>query len=130
MQVVAGKLTCVVAASKDMELAADVQSLFAQGNMRINLSRDVQGVEVCGALKNVLAIAAGIVEGKELGANALAAVVRCQFMVLSLCGLWPHHLRAVLWSCAQPRQRMVRLGFRSLTSHANHTHPWIQTAMS
>lgn len=75
VQVVAGKLTCVVAASTDMELAADVQSLFAQGNMRINLSRDVQGVEVCGALKNVLAIAAGIVEGKELGSNALAAVV-------------------------------------------------------
>jgi glycerol-3-phosphate dehydrogenase len=77
MQVVEGKLTCVVAASTNLELARDVQALFSQGNMRINLSRDVQGVEVCGALKNVLAIAAGIVEGKQLGSNALAAVVRC-----------------------------------------------------
>jgi glycerol-3-phosphate dehydrogenase (NAD+) len=84
--VIEGKLTCVVAASTDMELAADVQSLFAQGNMRINLSRDVVGVEVCGALKNVLAIAAGIVEGKELGSNALAAVVRdyCTYVYTTL----------------------------------------------
>lgn len=73
---VEGKLTCVVAASTDIKLAKEVQLLFAQPSMRITLSRDVQGVEVCGALKNVLAIAAGIVEGKELGCNALAAVVR------------------------------------------------------
>lgn len=76
VQVVEGKLTCVVAASTDIKLAKAVQLLFAQPSMRITLSRDVQGVEVCGALKNVLAIAAGIVEGKELGSNALAAVVR------------------------------------------------------
>lgn len=76
VQVVEGKLTCVVAASTNIKLAKEVQQLFAQPSMRITLSRDVQGVEVCGALKNVLAIAAGIVEGKQLGSNALAAVVR------------------------------------------------------
>lgn len=43
--------------------------------MRVNRSRDVVGVEICGALKNVLAIAAGIVEGMGLGNNALAAVI-------------------------------------------------------
>lgn len=43
--------------------------------MRVNRSRDVVGVEICGALKNVLAIAAGIVEGMGLGHNALAAVI-------------------------------------------------------
>eukprot|EP00892_Ulva_mutabilis_P004700 jgi/Ulvmu1/2601/UM014_0052.1 len=74
-EVVEGKLTCVVAASTDIQLAKEAQQLFAQPSMRITLSRDVQGVEVCGALKNVLAIAAGIVEGKELGSNALAAVI-------------------------------------------------------
>jgi glycerol-3-phosphate dehydrogenase (NAD+) len=75
-QVVEQKLTCIVAASKDKALAKKAQGLFASESMRINLSTDVQGVEVCGALKNVLAIAAGIVEGKGLGSNALAAVVR------------------------------------------------------
>jgi glycerol-3-phosphate dehydrogenase len=61
-----------------LELSQRVQGLFAQNSIRINLSTDVRGVEVCGALKNVLAIAAGIVEGQGLGSNALAAVV-CVF---------------------------------------------------
>lgn len=43
--------------------------------MRINNTSDVIGVEICGALKNVLAIAAGIVEGLHLGNNAMAALV-------------------------------------------------------
>merc|ERR1719235_1152834 len=48
---------------------------MAGGFLRINTSDDVVGVEICGALKNVLAIAAGIVEGMDLGRNAQAAVV-------------------------------------------------------
>jgi glycerol-3-phosphate dehydrogenase len=43
--------------------------------MRVNTTSDVVGVEICGALKNVLAIAAGIVEGLELGNNAMAALI-------------------------------------------------------
>ena len=76
MQVLESKLTCIVAASVDKALAKKAQGLFASDSMRIALSTDVLGVEVCGALKNVLALAAGIVEGKGLGSNALAAVVR------------------------------------------------------
>ena len=45
--------------------------------MRVNTSTDVTGVEICGALKNVLAIAAGIAQGLELGNNAMAALL-CQ----------------------------------------------------
>ncbi|MEW5308912.1 MAG: hypothetical protein WDW38_000832 [Sanguina aurantia] len=65
----------VVAASKDVALARTVQALFASPSMRVNVTSDVVGVEICGALKNVLAIAAGIVEGLDLGNNALAALI-------------------------------------------------------
>lgn len=109
VQVIEGKLTCVVAASKDMELAADVQSLFAQGNMRINLSRDVAGVEVCSALKNVLAIAAGIVEGKQLGSNALAAVVRCSYSSLFSCCVCVGTVLSVKELCVPGCARVVAL---------------------
>ncbi|KAL0026194.1 hypothetical protein WJX77_001162 [Trebouxia sp. C0004] len=67
--------TGVVAASKDPKLAREVQQLFASPYMRVNTTTDVTGVEICGALKNVLAIAAGIVEGLDLGHNAMAALV-------------------------------------------------------
>lgn len=58
-----------------MKLARKVQQLLAGPYMRVNTSTDVTGVEICGALKNVLAIAAGIVQGLELGNNAMAALL-------------------------------------------------------
>ncbi|BDA41583.1 Glycerol-3-phosphate dehydrogenase [NAD(P)+] [Coccomyxa sp. Obi] len=67
--------TGVVAASKDKKLAREMQCLFASPYLRVNITTDVTGVEICGALKNVLALAAGIVEGLDLGNNAMAALV-------------------------------------------------------
>lgn len=52
-----------------------MQGVLASPTLRVNTTADVVGVEVCGALKNVLAIAAGIVEGLALGHNAMAALV-------------------------------------------------------
>lgn len=74
-EVMEGRPTGIVAASKDRKLARKIQQLFASPSMRVNTSTDVIGVEICGALKNVLAIAAGIVEGLDLGNNAMAALV-------------------------------------------------------
>ncbi|KAF8065430.1 GLY1 [Scenedesmus sp. PABB004] len=74
-EVMQGRPTGVVAACKELALAREIQELFASPNMRVNTSTDVTGVEICGALKNVLAIAAGIVEGLDLGHNALAALI-------------------------------------------------------
>ncbi|WRX11471.1 Glycerol-3-phosphate dehydrogenase [Theobroma cacao] len=67
--------TAMVVASKDKKLANAVQQLLASSHLRISTSSDVTGVEIAGALKNVLAIAAGIVEGMNLGNNSMAALV-------------------------------------------------------
>ncbi|KAI3938494.1 hypothetical protein MKW92_042638 [Papaver armeniacum] len=67
--------TAMVVASKDRKLASSVQQLLSSQHLRISTSSDVTGVEIAGALKNVLAIAAGIVEGMDLGNNSMAALV-------------------------------------------------------
>ena len=56
-------------------LAGAPQAAFATDSFRVYESRDVVGVQLCGALKNVIAIAAGITEGRRLGENARAALV-------------------------------------------------------
>ena len=66
--------TAVVAASADPAAAALVQAEFRGPYFRLYGSDDVVGVEIGGALKNVIAIAAGVVEGLGLGHNALAAL--------------------------------------------------------
>ncbi|XP_026457154.1 glycerol-3-phosphate dehydrogenase [NAD(+)] 2, chloroplastic-like [Papaver somniferum] len=67
--------TAMVVASKDRKLASSVQQLLSSQHLRISTSSDVTGVEIAGALKNVLAIAAGIVDGMDLGNNSMAALV-------------------------------------------------------
>ena len=59
----------------DDERAKALQALLATERLRVYLSRDVVGVELCAALKNVLAIAAGLVDGMGLGCNARAAII-------------------------------------------------------
>jgi glycerol-3-phosphate dehydrogenase (NAD+) len=75
VELMQGLPTSIVAASEDEKLAIRVQQLFGSSCLRVNTSTDVTGVELSGAMKNVLAIAAGIVEGLELGNNAMAALV-------------------------------------------------------
>lgn len=59
----------------DDEKALQLQTTFATPRLRLYLSRDIAGVELCGALKNTLAIAAGLVETLGLGFNARAAML-------------------------------------------------------
>jgi glycerol-3-phosphate dehydrogenase (NAD(P)+) len=67
--------TTVVAASSDAVLATTVQSVFHADYFRVYTSTDLVGVELGGALKNVIAIAAGITDGLGLGDNAKAALM-------------------------------------------------------
>lgn len=74
-EVVAGRPTAVVAAGRDPERVARVQSLFSRGWFRVYASDDIVGVEIGGALKNVVALAAGVSDGLELGDNTRAAII-------------------------------------------------------
>ncbi len=70
-----GEPTAVVLASRDAAFAAELQEEFAGPNFRLYTNDDVLGVELAGAMKNVMAIAAGACQGLGLGSNALAALV-------------------------------------------------------
>ena len=75
VEVARGLPTAVVAAADDARAVALVQQEFRGSYLRVYGSHDVVGVEIGGALKNVIAIAAGVVEGTGLGANAQAALI-------------------------------------------------------
>lgn len=70
-----GVATAVVIASEDLMLADDLADLMAGEDFAVFTSRDVIGVEVGGAVKNVIAIAAGMCEGLGLGTNAMSGLV-------------------------------------------------------
>ncbi len=74
-EVVRGVPTTVVAASNDETLALKVQKTFMNESFRVYTSSDVVGLELGGALKNVMAIAAGIIDGMKLGDNPKAALI-------------------------------------------------------
>ncbi|MEZ2348576.1 NAD(P)H-dependent glycerol-3-phosphate dehydrogenase [Terriglobus sp. RCC_193] len=74
-EVAAALPTAIVLASKDAEAAQQLQRDFSSDSLRVYVNDDVTGVELGGALKNVIALAAGVVAGLELGHNAAAALI-------------------------------------------------------
>ena len=79
--------TAVTLAAEDVALAEQLRDRIAQPTFRIYVSDDVAGAEIGGAVKNVLAIACGVVEGRGLGQNARAALIARGFAEMTRFGL-------------------------------------------
>lgn len=67
--------SAIVSACKDIEVAEKVQEVFMNSCMRVYTNTDVKGVEICAALKNIIALASGISAGLGYGDNAKAALI-------------------------------------------------------
>jgi glycerol-3-phosphate dehydrogenase (NAD(P)+) len=74
-EVAAGEPAALVIASRDAAFAQELQNTFSGSNLRFYTNDDVVGVELAAALKNVIAIAAGAIEGLHLGSNSTAALI-------------------------------------------------------
>lgn len=115
-----GLPTAVTLAAHDETLAASLVQALGSGTFRPYHTTDVRGVEIGGAAKNVLAIAAGIVVGKQLGASAQAALTTRGFAELmrfgralgaraeTVSGL--SGLGDLLLTCSSPQSRNFSLG--------------------
>lgn len=86
-EVAAGLPTAITLAAEDEALAGELARLIARPGFRPYLSTDVAGAEIGGAVKNVLAIACGVVEGAGLGQNARAALIARGFAEMTRFGL-------------------------------------------
>jgi glycerol-3-phosphate dehydrogenase (NAD(P)+) len=86
-EVAAGLPTAITLAAADPDLAAAIAGAIARPHFRPYVSTDVIGAEIGGAIKNVLAIACGIVDGAGLGLNARAALISRGFAEMTRFGL-------------------------------------------
>ncbi len=74
-EVAAGLPTAIVASSDDIRVAEDIQKAFSNRFFRVYTNSDIKGIEICGAMKNIIAVAAGISDGLGFGDNAKAAII-------------------------------------------------------
>lgn len=74
-EVIEKKFTAVTIASKNIEIAKKLQTLFSNEYFRVYTLEDVIGVEICGAIKNVFAIICGMVDGARMGSNTKNAMI-------------------------------------------------------
>ncbi|HET9811114.1 MAG TPA: NAD(P)H-dependent glycerol-3-phosphate dehydrogenase [Sphingomicrobium sp.] len=119
-EVAAGLPTAVTLAAGDEGMARALRDRLARPAFRIYVSDDVAGAEVGGAVKNVLAIACGVVEGHGLGQNARSALIARGFAEMTRFGVAMGARRETLaglsglgdlvLTCSSPRSRNYSLG--------------------
>ncbi|NDR53974.1 NAD(P)H-dependent glycerol-3-phosphate dehydrogenase [Actinomyces sp. 565] len=86
-EIAAGQPTATVVAAQDEAVAARVAALCATGTFRPYTNTDVLGVELCGAVKNVIALAVGITAGRGFGDNSKATVITRGLVEITRLGL-------------------------------------------
>ena len=86
-EVAIGIPTSIVAACEDEAISAKIAEVFANSCMRVYTNTDVVGVEICGAMKNIIAIAAGINNGMGLGDNSKAMLMTRGIAEITRLGL-------------------------------------------
>ena len=87
-EVAIGLPTLIVAASEDIKAAEEIQNIFYSPKcLRVYTNQDIKGVEICGALKNIIAIAAGMSDGLGFGDNAKAALITRGLREITKIGL-------------------------------------------
>ena len=74
-EIAKNKPAAAIVANKEIDVANSICELFHNSNLRLYPSNDPSGASIAGAIKNIIAIGAGIVEGLELGDNAKAALI-------------------------------------------------------
>ena len=119
-EVARGLPASVVVASEELETARRIQRIVSTPRFRVYASRDIVGVEVAGAVKNVIALAAGLVHGMRLGDNALAALATRGLVEMTRLGVALGGEAAtfsglagmgdLITTCVSPHGRNRRLG--------------------
>ncbi len=82
-----GMPTAVVAAARDISVAEQIQSIFSTDKFRVYTHNDIIGVELGGAMKNVIALAAGVADGLGFGHNTRAALITRGLAEMTRLGL-------------------------------------------
>lgn len=116
-EIIAGEPTVSVAAADEPEAALKAQELLSNSLFRVYTNSDIIGVELCGAMKNVIAIGAGISDGLRYGNNAKAALITrgmAEIRRLGLqCGAKPATFAGI-----------AGMGDLIATCHSHHSRNW------
>ncbi len=114
--------TAVVAASKNPKILEEIQGKFSSTVLRIYRSDDLTGIEVAGSMKNIMAIASGIINGSGFGYNTTASLITRASVEISRIGLALGGKRETFWglagigdlmlTCFGPLSRNYQLGYK------------------
>ena len=86
-EVAIGLPTLIVSACERLQYAEEIQNIFYSSSLRVYTNQDIVGVELCGALKNIIALAAGMSDGLGFGDNAKAALITRGLREITKIGL-------------------------------------------